>query len=340
MQINLKFDSSVANASANWVNAIKHAASLFDNIIKDPITVTFDVGFGEIGGQALPANAGGVTSPTMESVSYSSVVSGLVNHANTYGASPLDQSFLSNLPKTDPNGGQPYEMAEAQAKVLGLLPANYSNGAPDAYLGFGTSSFWYDPNRAGIPGDSYDLIGTAIHELAHGLGRDEAAGVVTPMNLFSYNSSTGNLDMNAADTRYISYDGGRTDVANLDTTSDASDWAQGSPTNDPFDASATSGVDDVWTYADTATMEMLGYDVQTPTATSSAQLASVSKSLSAMGLSISDFSLDALANLPTSGGGGYSETPYQPNYAFAGLSSADPASFVPSGNGGNSWREH
>src|SRR3954447_13274851 len=291
MRINLSFDASVSNASSRWIESVKQAATFLDAIISDPITVNFQIGYGEVEGQELGAGVLGVTSNDIGyNVSYGQLVAALEKHPTSL----LDQQFLSTLPQVDPNNGQTWFVPSAEAKALGLVPA--TSNTIDAYVGFNDSlPLYYGPNRTGIPSDSTDLIGVALHELTHALGRALGPNKVEAMNLMTYGSN-GLRDLNNSQMRFISYDNGQTSIGTLDATSDPSDLAQGSPTNDPFDAYLSSGVDYVWTATDTAVMEMLGYHVNTGLLASSASFVSAD-ALGSASLNPHDFAL-ATANAP------------------------------------------
>ena len=297
MQIDLQFDQSVSNASSRWVNSIKEAADFLDKIITDPITVTMDIGDGEVEGQALGQNVLGATIPGGFQVTYSQLVSAL--KANP--TSQLDMEFLNTLPSSDPGNGGSYFVATAEAKALGLAAPDLTE--VDAYVGFSDGSsipLYYDPNRVGVPSNSADLIGVALHELTHGLGRALAPDAQAAMNLMTFGAN-GQRDLNNTDARYVSYDGGRTNIANLDISSDPSDLAQGSPTKDPFDAYQAPGVDSVWTNTDTAMMEMLGFHVNIPSAAQS-----LASSLGNVKLAPADFALSASSTVNQSALGGHS----------------------------------
>lgn len=276
MQINLNFDASVSSASWRWVASLEQAAKFLDAIIPDRITVNFDIGYGEVHGQALGQDTLGATSNTGYNVSYDQLVGALEAHPT----SALDQQFLSFLPSTDPNNGKTWFVPSAEAKILGLVPANANT--VDAYVGLtSTIPTYYDPDRVGVPTNSTDLIGVAIHELTHGLGRALGGSLVEPMDLMAYGANR-QVDPDNSHMRFISYDGGRTSIGTLDASSDASDLAEGSPADDPFNAYMSPGIDYAWTATDTAIMQMLGYHVDTGSS-------AVADALASAGLDVNDF---------------------------------------------------
>jgi hypothetical protein len=117
MRINLSFDASVSNASSRWIESVEQAANFLDAIISDPITVNFQIGYGEVEGQELGAGVLGATSNDIGyNVSYGQLVAALEKHPTSL----LDQQFLSTLPQVDPNNGQTWFVPSAEAKALGL----------------------------------------------------------------------------------------------------------------------------------------------------------------------------------------------------------------------------
>src|SRR5690349_571282 len=152
MQINLTFDSSVNNASQRWVASIQQAAQFLDTIITDPITVNFNVGFGEYANNPMQGNTLGEALTLGYYYSYGQLVAALDAHPT----SALDQKFLSTLPLVDPNNGNTWFVPAAEAKALGLVAP--TSTFVDAYMGFSnTLPLYYDPNRTGIPSGSTDL---------------------------------------------------------------------------------------------------------------------------------------------------------------------------------------
>jgi hypothetical protein len=99
MQIDFDYDPSVASAPAGFTAALAYAAGVLDTLIDDPITVTIQVGWNEIGGVALGAGdvaEGGPSTGT--DVSYAALVADL--RANV--SDPSAVSLLSYLPATAP----------------------------------------------------------------------------------------------------------------------------------------------------------------------------------------------------------------------------------------------
>jgi hypothetical protein len=88
------------------------------------------------------------------------------------------------------------------------------------------------------------------------MGRVSLAGG-SPFDLFRY-SSPGVLDITSLIyPAYFSIDGGITNLRTFGSP-DAADWDSSQP-NDPFDASATAGVQAAISTADITVMNVLGY---------------------------------------------------------------------------------
>jgi hypothetical protein len=99
-----------------------------------------------------------------------------------------------------------------------------------------------------------------IHEIGHAMGRETAFydnSTPVPFDLTRY-SSAGTLHWTGSGTPdYFSLDGGKTDLANFDTTSDYSDFAVDNLTPaDPFDFEVDGSV----TSIDLEVMNVIGFE--------------------------------------------------------------------------------
>jgi hypothetical protein len=262
MKIDLAYDPSVANAPAGFKGALQAAANMLDSaFVGSNITVTIDVGWGEVNGWPISGTTLGEAEPASgQLLSYNQLIAAL----KAYPTSAADQTFLGHLPATDPANGATWLVPSAQQKALGLLPAS-ANGL-DGFAGFSSTVSWtYDDTNGVAPG-TYDLEGVALHELTHVLGRE--ATQLTPFDLGTYNTVTHQLDLqNGPEDRYFSIDGGSTHLVGIDGPNDASDFTQ---TIDPFNALLAAGTKYVWSSLDTEIMNVLGYSSQGPSATQKA----------------------------------------------------------------------
>ena len=259
MKINLVYDPSVANAPTGFKGALQAAANVLDSALAgSDITVTVDVGWGELNGSPISGGILGEAEPASgQWLSYNQLVADLRAHPT----SAEDRTFLSHLPASDPGNGESWFVPRAQQKALGLLSAN-ADGV-DGSAGFSSALPWtYDDTNGVAPG-TYDLEGVALHELTHVLGRE--AMQLTAFDLGTYNTTTHQLDLqNGPQYRYFSIDGGSTHIVDIDGPNDPSDFTG---TVDPFNALLAPGTKYVWSSIDTEIMNVLGYSSQAPTAT-------------------------------------------------------------------------
>ncbi|MGB7100261.1 MAG: NF038122 family metalloprotease [Xanthobacteraceae bacterium] len=206
--INVVYDSSVASAPAGFTQTIADVVNFYESQFSTPVTITIDVGYGEIDGQAVQAGALGENQANMTSVSYSQLEAALANNANAIG----DTAAAASLSATSPVNGQ-YWIPTAEAQALGLA----SGGGVDGYAGF-TSVPYLDynvgNNSGTVPGSQYDFFGVVAHEFSEIMGRQmfdgaDFAGAAgyTALDLFHY-SSPGVRDFSGTTAGYFSPDGG------------------------------------------------------------------------------------------------------------------------------------
>jgi len=256
LQINLTWDSTVASAldPAAFKSAIQTAANILGSAIANPISVTIQVGWGENNGSTIPSTALATGGPaTTTTLSYSQLVSALTTAAKANG----NTSLVGQLPATDPLAtlAAQWEIGPAEAQALGM-GSLFSGVSTAGTVGFGSSDNWSYGSTVGSA--QYDLVGTALHELAHAIGRISfgATGYYDPLNLYSY-ASPGSLQLTSGQAAYFSVDGGATNLNNFDTQSDTADWA--STVNGDSFGYGVNGVQAKLTFTDLLVMESLGY---------------------------------------------------------------------------------
>ena len=257
LTIDVIYNSSVANAPAGFTTAVNEVVNFYESHFSNPVTVTIDVGYGEVAGQALESGALGESETALTSVSYSQLESTLANNANAIG----DTAAAASLSATSPVSGAAYYIATAEAEALGISGATANvNG----YAGFSsTESFAYnDANGTGVASNQYDFFGTVAHEFSEIMGRqmfDGAGGrFYEPLDLFHY-SAAGVRDFSGTTAGYFSVNGGTTDLDNFNTnpSGEFGDWA-GSAGNDSYLAFSGGGAEPV-TAADFSLMNVLGW---------------------------------------------------------------------------------
>jgi hypothetical protein len=257
---NVTYDASVGSAPAGFVPAFTDAIQLFERTYTDPITITMNVGWGEINGNPLnPGNLGQSLTNQPGSFTYAQVKNALIHDAK----SAADAAAVATL-GADPTGGRAFEMSNAEAKALGLIAGN--PGGTDGWVGFDSgASYTFAPNARAVSG-KYDFIGIAEHEIAEVMGRygmtqNGCSNPLcdSPIDLFRY-SGAGNFDLNPENGSYFSIDGGISNINTFNGTTggDLSDWA--GLTLDTFNASSSIGSAEPFTAGDRTLMDVIGYD--------------------------------------------------------------------------------
>ena len=262
MQININYDSSVSNAPAGFKSGVQAAVQYLDSEFTNPITLTIDVGYGEVDGQTLSAGDLGesfVTSRQYVSESYAAVRNALLAES---------APGSSTLPTTSPLSGTLF-MWQAEAKALGL-PQN--NVAVDGYVGFSSQpgTFSY-ANGTTPPANEYYFIGVVEHEITEDMGRasllSDQPSDYSLIDLFRY-SSPGGRDLSAggaASTAYFSINNGNTNLGNWNNdpnNGDLADWYPAGPApggNDAFNDFSNPGVINEFSQNDITLMEALGW---------------------------------------------------------------------------------
>jgi hypothetical protein len=254
MQFVFNYDPSIANAPAGFLSALAAAASYLDALITNPITVTVNVGWGEVDGVPLPdGDVAGALPASTFSLPYSTVRAALLARASsaddataTAGLPPVDPLFLS------PN----LIVATTEAKAWGLILANGTE--VDGSIGFNSAvPFSFDSANRGVLGE-YDFIGAVEHELTHILGRFSRLGENTPLDLFRY-AGPNFHPLLANMPSYFSIDGGDTNLAPFDPLHDLADW--GSSVHGDSFGYTQRGIPEQVTASDITAMDVLGYDV-------------------------------------------------------------------------------
>jgi Cadherin-like/Cadherin domain/RTX calcium-binding nonapeptide repeat (4 copies) len=242
--INLIFDTAALAAPASFRAGIQQAVAILAAAISDKITVNLKIDYSGTGGGAAAGPDHGLFE------SYSSTRADLVN-----GATPGDTSFNALAAGTSIQGQSNVAVWNAQLKLWGLMAAN------DTTTDDGSATFATDinPNL---------LVGVALHELTHAMGRVPYGSQPDIFDLFRFTSAGTRLFSNGATApaAYFSLDGGSTKVADYGRTSDPSDFlnngVQGP--NDPFNEFYTGSTSQQLTAADLKQLDALGFHLVVP----------------------------------------------------------------------------
>jgi hypothetical protein len=249
MHIKLIWDASTAAMPQGMVPAIKYAAHFYDQWLTNPIDVKIRVGFNEIDGARLGRNAGAEGRFNYVQSSYDALQPTLA--AQDGGAV---------LPTSDPTGGAGVYVPDAEAKALGLLPAD--GVGVDGYIGFRYESYYaMNPNDRAVPGKD-DFTGIALHEISEALGRradgNSPVGDFTVADLFRY-SAPGVIGVDGAPS-YFSTDGGVTDQGDFYSLGqDYLDWTYPGAGLDAFRGGITPGALSPITLSDERLITVLGF---------------------------------------------------------------------------------
>jgi Cadherin-like len=246
---NLIFDTAAQAAPASFRAGIQQAVAILASVITDKITVNIKIDYSGTGGGAAAGPDHGVVE------NYSLIRTNLIN-----GAVPGDTTFNALPSGTSIQGQSTVAVWNAQLKLWGLLGANDTT-TDDGAARFATD---INPNL---------LVGVALHELTHAMGRVPYGSQPDIFDLFRFTTPGTRLFQGGATApaAYFSIDGGNTKLADYGRTSDASDFlnsgVQGStdPFNEFYNGATTQGL----TAADLKQLVALGFhlapqDTQTP----------------------------------------------------------------------------
>jgi VCBS repeat-containing protein len=244
--INLMFDAAAMAAPASFRAGIQQAASILSATITNKITVNINIDYSGTGGGAAAGPDSG------QFVSYSTVRTDLINNA-----APGDTTFNALPTGSKIQAQSSVAVWNAQLKLFGLLGAN------DTTTDDGSATFATDisPNL---------LVGVALHELTHALGRVPYGSQPDIFDLYRFTSVGTYLfaNGNTAPAAYFSLDGGNTKIADFGRNSDPSDFlnsgVQGS--NDPFDEFYGGSTLQSLTTADKEQLDALGFNTVVSTA--------------------------------------------------------------------------
>ena len=240
--INLIFDAAAMAAPASFRTGIEQAAAILSETITNKITVNIDIDYSGTGGGAAAGPDNG------EFVSYSTVRADLIANA-----APGDTSFNALPTGSTIQGQSQVAVWNAQLKLFGLISPN--NTTTDD----GSATFATDIN-------SNLLVGVALHELTHAMGRVPYGSQPDIFDFYRFTSPgtrlfTDNIPATAA---YFSLDGGYTKLADFGVSSDPSDFLNAPNSNltpnDAFDEFYSNNTLQSLTPVDLEMLDALGFN--------------------------------------------------------------------------------
>ena len=243
LKINLVWDANAIAAPAAFRTAVQSAANILQQAFSNNIALNFNIGYGEVAGQLL-SNGSAAAGPAYGNfVSVAAVKSSLSNSST----SKDDQLAYSCLSTTlNPNGNGAIAVWSAEEKALGMI--NGAASSIDGYVGFASD----------VP--YANLVGVALHELTHAMGRTSGYGPYGVEDLFRY-SAPGVHAFSGGANAYLSLDNGATHLADFATTSDYGDFSNASmlTRGDAFNAFYDSGTLQTLSATDLRAMDVLGF---------------------------------------------------------------------------------
>ena len=273
----------MASAPAAFITDVEQVANFFASALQgsrhSPITISIDVGYGEIDGFRIGNGAAlGESLTNLQQVTYSQLTSAF---ANSQLISDNPTAAL-NFPNNPPAGN--FYVSDAEAQALGIIT---TTPTVDGYIGFSSKSGIFDyntniSNDSGIvvPSTQYDFEGTVAHEISEVLGRIFLGGHSYSAYELLHYSSNGVQDF-AASGGYFSINGGTTNLGYFNAAhgGDGSDWANTGTSGsayDAFDAFGTPGQTAPVTPTDLVVLQSLGFQLTKAAAKEEAAAAPVS----------------------------------------------------------------
>ncbi len=281
MKIDIIYDKSVASCpeEAAFKACVQGVVNFYETHFDNNVTITWDVGWGEVDGSTIPNGAGAESESNYTTTYYTYAQIKAALKANAVTAD--DKEAVASLPATDPTQGGKFSMTTAEAKALGLMA---SNNQIDGWSGLDTTTDWVfnTTNTAGanVTGNEADAFSFLAHELSEVMGRQMNFGVIYkggpgqgsgyyPYDLYDFSADGVRSFTPTKYHRYFSIDDGAHNAGahyfnNEPRIGDAFDWYEnGTPTSflpkgapDSYDWEGSKGA---VSYYDLTVMQVLGW---------------------------------------------------------------------------------
>jgi hypothetical protein len=197
-----QFDSSVTDLNGDgnpndqaiyngYTSAVETAIKYYENIITNPITITIDFGYGEVGGnQGNPGSpmtdGGGESTFSLYGYNYGDVRDAVIANANTT-QSPVQLAAAAALPTTDPDNTTVDNQSDgdlwispANALALGVSASPPGTDGSIGNVGIGSfpsgSEFGWAWSQSTVSGTDFDAVATLEHEITEVMGREDFVG--------------------------------------------------------------------------------------------------------------------------------------------------------------------
>ena len=244
------------------------------------------------GGTPMAANAIGESLPTFDTGGRTASLTTQPLASVTSALSAMNAPGAAFLPATGP-AGRTLWLDPGEAIALGLIIERRRHHRRRRRV-WRRGQLWTYSGAVGT--SSYDIIGTAEHEISELMGRRDdldGAGHYDPFDLFMYTSSGAHdyVVLPIKPSAYFSIDGGATNLGFLNTNpaGDLNDWKSGAnPPNsagfvDPYNTPSSQGVIRRAGVADATVMSALGWKTSAPASAVSSGSIIISAILSAGG---------------------------------------------------------
>jgi hypothetical protein len=215
LTIVVTFDNSVSSLQTTdptlyneYTTAVNTAVQFYENTITNPITVSINFGWGEIGATAaepsgfpIDPGADGESDTFQFNTTYNLLHAAVVATDTT---SAVQLTAVSTLPLTDPTHGATFSIATAEAVALGLATPREIGGAAfvGGSVGLDSTAAWSWVQTSIAP-DTGDAVGTLEHEISEVLGRSATGGIpfgdpstvtYSLLDMFRYTAANGGQD--------------------------------------------------------------------------------------------------------------------------------------------------